>query len=356
MSDEDKDSKTEEPTPQKLSKAFKEGDLPIGKDASTVASLTFGFFALAAIGQMVGTSLVEAVTTSIRQMAASTFVLNGEIIAKPMLSMVIIGGSAALGASAITLSQTKATIWPQKMAPDITKCFNIDKVTQIFKVDFLVDLGMTLLKVAGIMTLAVWVLYDDFMALSESFYWPQKSLLAAMVYPLAKMIVFVIFAMVAIAVLDYVIQANRFKKKMMMSMDEIKRELKEEMGDPHIRGKRKAKAREIAQNRIAVEVPKADALVVNPTHIAIAIRYVRGKDEAPKVTAKGKDKVADLMRQLARENSVPIVKDVPLARLLYKKVKVGKTVPAETYKAVAAILAFVYRVTGRLPGMRRHYE
>ena len=262
---------------------------------------------------MVGTSLVEAVTTSIRQMAASSFVLNGEIIAKPMLYMVIIGGSAALGASAITISQTKATIWPQKMAPDIKKCFNIEKVTQIFKVDFLVDFGMTLLKVAGIMILAVWVLYDDFMALSESFYWPQKSLLAAIVYPLAKMIVFVILVMVAIAVLDYVIQANRFKKKMMMTMDEVKRELKEEMGDPHIRGKRKAKAREIAQNRVAIEVPKADALVVNPTHIAIAIRYVRGKDEAPKVTAKGKDKVADLMRKLARENSVPIVKDVPLA-------------------------------------------
>ena len=138
-----------------------------------------------------------------------------------------------------------------------------------------------------------------------------------------------------------------------MTIDEVKREIKEDMGDPMIRGRRKQKAREIAQNRVGVEVPKADALIVNPTHIAIAIRYERGTDNAPRVTAKGKDNVADLMRKLARENSIPIVKDVPLARLLYKKVKVGKTVPAETYKAVAAVLAFVYRVTGRLPGMRQ---
>lgn len=354
--DEDKDSKTEEPTAQKLSRAFEEGDLPIGKDASTVASLTFGFLALLMISSRVSASLVEAVTTSIRQMTATTFMLNMEILSKPLMYMVMVGGSAALGASAITMAQTKGMIWPQKMVPDFKKCFSTEKITQIFKPDFLVDMGMTILKVAGIMVLAVWVLYDDFMTLSESFYWPQKTLLAAMVKPLVKMIMAVILAMVIIAVLDYVIKVSRFKKKMMMSIDEIKRELKEEMGDPYIRARRKSKAREISQNRVAIEVPKADALIVNPTHIAIAIKYDRSKDNAPKITAKGKNKVADLMRKLARENSVPIVRDVPLARLLYQKVKVGKTIPAETYKAVAAILAFVYRVTGRLPGVRRQYE
>ena len=174
MSDEDKDSKTEEPTPQKLSRAFQEGDLPIGKDASTAASLTFGFFALLVSGRLVGESLVHAVTSSIRQMTATTFLLDGDIITKPLLFMAIIGGSAAVGAAAITLAQTKANIWPQKMAPDITKCFSLEKITKIFKPDFLIDMGMTILKVAGIMSLAVWVLYDDFMALTESFFFGPK--------------------------------------------------------------------------------------------------------------------------------------------------------------------------------------
>ena len=353
MSDEDKDSKTEEPSARKLSQAFEKGDLPIGKDASTVASLTFGFLVLLSFGNLIAESFVFAVTSSIRQMTASTFQLQGDVIFKPLAFMVMIGGAAALGAAAITLAQTKGNIWPEKLAPDIKKCFSMEKVTKIFKPEFLTDLGMTLLKVAGIGCLAIWVLYDDFMALIEMYTWPQKTVLSAITIPLMKMIMWVIFAMIVIAVFDYVITHKRFMDKMKMTIDEVKREIKEDMGDPMIRGRRKQKAREIAQNRVGVEVPKADALIVNPTHIAIAIRYERGTDNAPRVTAKGKDNVADLMRKLARENSIPIVKDVPLARLLYKKVKVGKTVPAETYKAVAAVLAFVYRVTGRLPGMRQ---
>jgi flagellar biosynthesis protein FlhB len=87
--------------------------------------------------------------------------------------------------------------------------------------------------------------------------------------------------------------------------------------------------------------------VVNPTHVAVAIRYRPGEDAAPRVTAKGKGRLADIMRELAREHGIPIIEDIPLARLLYRRVKVGRTVPAETYRAVAAILAFVYRVLGR---------
>ena len=105
--------------------------------------------------------------------------------------------------------------------------------------------------------------------------------------------------------------------------------------------------------KVRIEVPRADALIVNPTHIAIAIRYRRDEGRAPKVTAKGKGSLAEHMRALARENGVPIVQDIPLARLLYKKVKVGREIPAQTFKAVATILAFVYRVTGRSAGAAR---
>ena len=99
-------------------------------------------------------------------------------------------------------------------------------------------------------------------------------------------------------------------------------------------------------------MPRADALLVNPTHIAIALRYRKDEGRAPKVTAKGKGVLAEHMRDLAREHGIPIVEDIPLARLLYKKVKVGREIPAATYKAVATILAFVYRATGRGPAAR----
>ncbi|HEY4221150.1 MAG TPA: EscU/YscU/HrcU family type III secretion system export apparatus switch protein, partial [Myxococcota bacterium] len=125
---------------------------------------------------------------------------------------------------------------------------------------------------------------------------------------------------------------------------------KEDEGDPMIKGRRRRKHRELLRGSVHKEVPRADAIVVNPTHIAIAIRYRKGKDKAPRVMAKGKGARADKMRELARECGVPIVKDIPLARLLYKRVRVGSQVPSETYKSVAAVLAFVYRATGRVPG------
>jgi flagellar biosynthesis protein FlhB len=114
-----------------------------------------------------------------------------------------------------------------------------------------------------------------------------------------------------------------------------------------MRGARKRKHRELVKRNALAETKQADVLLVNPTHIAIAIRYRKDESGAPRVLAKGKGVLAEAMRATARENGIPIVQDIPLARLLYKKVKVGGAVPADTYKAVAAVLAFVYRLTGR---------
>jgi flagellar biosynthesis protein FlhB len=139
---------------------------------------------------------------------------------------------------------------------------------------------------------------------------------------------------------------------MKMTREEVKREYKEDEGDPLLKGRRRKRHRELAKGRAAVEVPRADALIVNPTHIAIAIRYRPDEGSAPRVTAKGKGALAEHMRELARNNGVPIVENIALARLLYRRVKIGRSVPAETFKAVAAILAYVYRLTGRAPGAR----
>ena len=131
----------------------------------------------------------------------------------------------------------------------------------------------------------------------------------------------------------------------MMTKDELKREMKDEEGDPLVKGARKRRHRELVRKSAIAESRRADALVVNPTHIAIAIRYRKDEGAAPRVLAKGKGVLAEAMRDSARSAGVPIVQDIPLARLLYKKVKIGGQVPADTYKAVAAILALVYRLT-----------
>jgi flagellar biosynthesis protein FlhB len=123
--------------------------------------------------------------------------------------------------------------------------------------------------------------------------------------------------------------------------------MREDEGDPHIKAARKRRHRELVKKNAIAETRRADALIVNPTHIAIAVRYRKDEGGAPRVVAKGKGVLAEAMRDVARSGGIPIVKDIPLARLLYRKVKVGGQVPADTFKAVAAILAFVYRLTGR---------
>jgi flagellar biosynthesis protein FlhB len=119
-----------------------------------------------------------------------------------------------------------------------------------------------------------------------------------------------------------------------------------------MKGARKRRHRELVKRNSIAETKRADVLIVNPTHIAIAIRYRKDEGGAPKVLAKGKGHLAEVMREAARENGISIVQDIALARLLYKKVKVGGSVPADTFKAVATILAFVYKLTGRTQGSR----
>jgi flagellar biosynthesis protein FlhB len=152
-----------------------------------------------------------------------------------------------------------------------------------------------------------------------------------------------------LAGLELALTRSRFTSKLKMTREEAKREHREEEGDPLLKNRRRRRARELAKGRATVEVPRADALIVNPTHVAIAIRYRKEEGKAPRVIAKGKGQLAEIMRELALAHGIPIVENIPLARLLHKRVKVGGSVPAETFRAVAAILAFVYRVSGRVP-------
>jgi flagellar biosynthetic protein FlhB len=196
-------------------------------------------------------------------------------------------------------------------------------------------------------------LRDGFLAFGGLFGKDPAAMLAGVFSPLAESCGRILMTVSALAGMDLAMTRYRFSQRMRMTKDEQRREMKDEEGDPTLKGRRKRKHRELAKARARIEVPRADALLVNPTHVAIALRYRRADDKAPRVTAKGKGQLAEIMRDLARSNGIPIVEDIPLARLLHRKVKVGGYVPADTYKAVAAILAFVYRVTGKTAAASR---
>ena len=148
------------------------------------------------------------------------------------------------------------------------------------------------------------------------------------------------------AVADYAYQKYEFEKSLKMSLTEIKQEMKQSDGDPHVKAQIKRLQREMSKKRMMQDVPKADVIITNPTHFAVALVYAGGVS-APKVVAKGQDEIAARIREVAREHKVPLVENKPLARTLYRTVEIGREIPADLFEAVAQVLAFVYRTYGR---------
>jgi flagellar biosynthetic protein FlhB len=350
---DDQDSKTEAASDRRLQKAYEDGQVPVGRDLINLCSLGGGALALVTLGPTIRDRLLELFVASLDGVPTASLGILAQKAAVIGALVLAVCGSAALAAIVATVAQTRGGVWAELAVPDFTRVFSGGRLSRLIKIDFLVDMGMAVLKMLGIGYVAWLSLRDSFMTLKMLPFKPIGVQVSAIFGPLGGAAVKVLTALIIVAGIDFAIQRQRFNKKMKMSKDELKREYKEDEGDPTMKGRRKRKARELAKNRAKREVPRADALLVNPTHIAIAIRYRKSQGKAPRVMAKGKGQIADMMRELAREHNIPIYKDIPLARLLYKKVKVGREVPMETYKAVAAILAFVYRVTGRQPGTPR---
>jgi flagellar biosynthesis protein FlhB len=348
MADSERDDQTELPSARRLAKAYEEGKLPMGRDAALVAGLLAGGVAAAMAGPSIRSGLVRAVTESVRSLPGTPFDLLPGLASGPALAALWICAAAALAGAAVTLAQTRGGLWPHLALPDLSRLWGGGRLN-LFRKDLWIDLGAALVKVVALGWVAWSAARADFLTLPGILSASPGDQLERTFRILGRIGVRLLAVSLVIAGADLALQRWRFTSRMKMTREEIRRESKDDEGDPLIRGKRRKRHRELAKGRAAVEVPRADALVVNPTHVAVAIRYRRDEGRAPRVTAKGKGALAEYMRDLARQNAVPIFQDVPLARLLYRKVKVGSEVPASTYKAVAAVLAFVYRLTGRAP-------
>lgn len=151
-----------------------------------------------------------------------------------------------------------------------------------------------------------------------------------------------------IALADFAYQKVKFKNDMKMTKQEIKEEFKQQEGDPQVKGKIRQKMQEASRRRMMQDLPQADVVITNPTHYAVAIKYDPEVAEAPLVIAKGEDYMAARIREVARENHIEIVENKPLARMLYANVDIGQMIPPELYQAVADVLAFVYRLKGKI--------
>jgi flagellar biosynthetic protein FlhB len=348
------EDKTEAASHKRLEKAFEEGNIPLGREFNAVAGFAAGTMALVIVGGTLRDALVRLSIASAEGLSAGAAANPRSLmplLGRPLMIAGTACVAAAVAGAVAYIAQTRGRLWMNLAMPDLTRVFSGGKLSKLFSKQTALDLALSLVKLLTV-TWACWTsLRDDFLTLPRLLFARPDVQFGMLFGPLAKGSVKVLTIMAFWAGVDLAVQHLRFRKRMRMTKEETKREYKEEDGDPQIKGRRRRQHRLLSKGRASQEVPRADALVVNPTHIAIAIRYRAGESAAPRVTAKGKGRLAEYMRELARENGIPIVENIALARLLYRRVKVGKAVPAETYKAVAAILAYVYRVTGRVAGV-----
>lgn len=347
--DAEESSRTEAPTERRLQQAFDEGDIALSHELVTTGAFALGLLALVALGGSLQGRLVQLLAETLTLAPTTPFGTLPSLLRPLVLPVAGVLGAMALGALALTFAQTRAHLWSDKVVPDLSKVFNPQRLTRLVSKDFLIDLGVGTVKVVAIGVASWGVVRGEFLTLGRMGHSAPADQLAQLFGGLSKIAVRTLGLLIVFAGADFALTRWRYRKRHMMTKDEVKREVKDDEGDPLLKGARKRRHRELVRRNALHETRRADALVVNPTHIAIALRYRKDEGAAPRVLAKGKGVLAEAMRDAARSSGVPIIQDIPLARLLYRKVKVGGPVPQETYKAVAAVLAVVFRMTRRGP-------
>ena len=345
------DDKTEEPTAKKREDAKKKGQVGRSTDMNAAFVLLMGFFIIKLLWENIYHS-IAAYTTYIfshlnqpvdTENIIRIFIGIIELLAQTALPIMI--AIMAIGL-AINFFQVGLNFNTEAIGFKLDKLNPINGFGRIFSKRSLMELVKSLMKIAIIGFFLYDFLTDHLMEMPQFIYFDLPTSLAQISDIIFKMAFEVIGVIMIVGFMDYAYQKWQTTQDLKMSKQEVKDEMKQSEGDPQIKGKIKQKQRQMAMSRMMQEVPKADVIVTNPTHFAVALKYDKSM-VAPQIVAKGQDLVARRIKEIANENRVPIVENKPLARALYASAQVGDMVPAELYQAVAEVLAYVYRLKQR---------
>lgn len=251
---------------------------------------------------------------------------------------------AAMGAGVLGGVAQQGLLWsPEKLKPDIKKLNPMKGFSRLFGPDGLVSFVKSFLKLLAIVAVVWAILGPKAALLAELPRLSPLSLLPLALEWLRALALAVLAVLGPIAAADWLWQRHRFLVRMRMTREELKKELKDSDGDPHIKAKRRQKRAAMSRTRMVQAVPEATVVVMNPTHYAVALRYDPGKDAAPICVAKGVDSLALKIRAIAEEAKVPVIVDPPLARALHAAMEVDQTIPREHFEAVAKVIGFVFQ-------------
>lgn len=352
--------KTEPATDKKLDDARKEGQVAKSREIANGLGLLALFLVLKLWVGTMGTEFLQVFSGLYRKIPETIKMYDGQVPEMDLYNMLfngfvqilfIVAPIFLVGFVVAFLSdliQVKWKVSAKPLKPKASKVNPISGFKRIFSVNSIVELIKSIAKIL----LVIYVAYsylsghkDELFILYDIPLMQAVQLCGELVTSLGLRIAMV-YMIIAFA--DFIYQKIKFSKDMRMTKQEVKEEYKQQEGDPQIKGKIRQKMREASQRRMMQDLPKADVVITNPTHYAVAVKYDAEKYDAPIVLAKGEDYLAQKIKEVAKENHIEIVENKPLARMLYANVEVGQLVPPELYQAVAEVLAFVYHLQGKV--------
>lgn len=342
--------KTEDATPKRLREARKKGQVPKSKDVSTIVVLIAEYMVIAFGMGWMGSQIKELMVTAFNQVAvkgaldgaqlwavgkASLFTMAEVLLPICLAGVVIAAFSGFL--------QVGAIFALDPLKPQMKKLNALEGLKNMFKSQTFIELVKNVAKIIIIFYLAYSTIRGELYTILQT---ANISLIDSAKLTggmLGSFIIKVLIAFLAISVIDFMVQKKQFMKQMKMTKDEVKREYKQDEGDPLIKSHRRQMHREFAFGDARQAVKKSDVVVTNPVHVAVALKYNREEMAAPEITIRGQRAFAEMIKEVAQESDIPIMRNIPLAWALFE-LEEGSEIPEELYGAVAEILAYVYRM------------
>lgn len=349
--------RTEEATPKRREEARKKGQVAKSQEVGSALLLLGGLLAMSLMGAGFVERSVELFLLSFASFSATPLTQSGMadlavdsvwtsfLLFFPLVAfMALIGALGSILQHGVVWSTDQIDFQWGRISP-------IAGFKRIFSLRSLQAFLKTIVKFVAVTAVTYFVIRRQMPAVVSSIQADPRQVLSLSSEVVAQLVLWAGVAIAFLGAADYLFERWEFERSIRMSRHELREELKQTEGDPMLRARIRSIQREMARKRMMSEVPKADVIVTNPTELAVAILYVQGEMAAPRVVAKGAGFLAAKIRELAAEHAVPLVENKPVARALYRSVKVGAQVPSNLYRAVAEILAYVYRIKAQKMGM-----
>ncbi|RYL95328.1 flagellar biosynthesis protein FlhB [Sporolactobacillus sp. THM7-4] len=345
--------KTEKATPHKREESRKKGQVFKSTDLSTAISLLAFFLYFRVAGGAIGEKLTGMIAdyynnrltmsvseNNVHRLFTDLAFQSLSLIAPFLIVALVVGAGSQL-------FQVGFLFHPEQIMFKAERIDPLKGLKRIYSLRAIIELLKSILKIAVIGTVAFSMIWINRSAVIQSVNQSIGGGLQTMARIVLNMGMAASLALIALSLIDYIYQKYDYEKNIRMSRQDIKDEFKNMEGDPQIKSRIKQRQKQMAMRRMMQELPKADVVITNPTHFAVALQYDSKKMTAPVVIAKGADYLALKIREIARKHGIVIVEKKPLARALYHQLDIGDSVPEDFFKAVAELLAYVYRIKGK---------